>query len=457
MEKEVEVLSGKLQGELAVSVKKEVRVQAEEGFRWAVVIRMSNGKSVNAPALVAAMEKAWNTKPNVSFQEMADNRVVVKLRCEEEQSRAVEGGPWTFMGWAVIVEKWRKGTTTSNYNSWSLRIWVQVHNVPVEYRDRVVPRELAELAGKVIKDETQDKNKDSRRRKHPRFRIEIDVTKPIMHGVYLMENEPVWIAFKYERLPIVCLRCGWLTHSTNQCEFKMEEPPNKRYGANLRAEARVNEETAVGAMEEEQQLDGNVTGGKDHHYGGSTSGGSQKEPDDSRVLDTTNSCPVLENYMTDISGKPKVGLFAEMSDVGGKQSLDISEASGLRSLNMLESLGFVGREERDNVGLASGLGHVGSVNGPSFQTDMVTKWLGLSMGREPSMSRPSKLCSRRGKMMDSGDGRQGSAEKKRFHPYDGTRCVSKVGLVCDSLQGGTEAETDEIVSAKAVAQPRREP
>ncbi|CAM8920943.1 unnamed protein product [Rhodiola kirilowii] len=191
MEREVEVLSGKLKGELAVSVKKEVRKQAEEGFRWAVVIRMSNGRSVNAPALVAAMEKAWNTKPNLHFQEMADNRVVVKLNNEEEHIRAIEGGPWTFMGWAVIVEKWRRGTTASNFNSWNIRIWVQVHNVPVELRDRAVPKELAELAGKVIKDETQDKNKDSRRRKHPRFRIELDVTKPILHWVYLMDGEPV--------------------------------------------------------------------------------------------------------------------------------------------------------------------------------------------------------------------------------------------------------------------------
>ncbi|KAL9665548.1 hypothetical protein QQ045_020969 [Rhodiola kirilowii] len=115
---------------------------------------MSNGKPVNAPAFVAAMEKAWNTKPNLSFQEMADNRIVVKLRCEEEQSRAIEGGPWTFMGWAVIVENWRRGTMEGNFNSWNIRIWVQVHNVPVEFRDRVIPKELAELADKVIKDET---------------------------------------------------------------------------------------------------------------------------------------------------------------------------------------------------------------------------------------------------------------------------------------------------------------
>ncbi|KAL9688576.1 hypothetical protein QQ045_032999 [Rhodiola kirilowii] len=60
---------------------------------------------------------------------------------------------------------------------------------------------------------------------------------------------------------------------------------------------------------------------------------------------------------------------------------------------------------------------------------------------------------RRDKTVGNGDGRQYGAEKRRFHPYDGTRCVSRVGMVCDSSQGGVETETVENISAEAVAQP----
>ncbi|CAM8885501.1 unnamed protein product [Rhodiola kirilowii] len=159
MEREVEVLSSKLNGELAVSVKKEIRRKAEDDFRWVVVLKLSSGRAFNAPALVAAMKKAWNIKEELSFQELVLNRVVVKLRNEEEQKKAVEGGPWTFMGWAVVVEKWKRGVAPGDYCSTCIRIWVQLHNVPVEYRERAVLGNLAELAGRIIKDENQGSEK----------------------------------------------------------------------------------------------------------------------------------------------------------------------------------------------------------------------------------------------------------------------------------------------------------
>ncbi|CAM8910462.1 unnamed protein product [Rhodiola kirilowii] len=241
MEKEVEVLTNRLHGELTVAISKEARRRAEEEFKWAVVLRLSSGKSFNAPAMVAAMKKAWNITANLSFQEMAHNKMVVKLSNEEEHKRVMEGGPWTFDIWAVLVEKWKRGASPEDYRSQTIKIWVKIHNIPAEYRDRSIPGELAELAGKVIKDESHDKNKDLKRRKWPRFKIELDVTKPILHGVFLAEDDikPGWIEYKYERLPLICQKCGRLTHESDQCSFEEEEPPNKRFGPSLKAEVFV--------------------------------------------------------------------------------------------------------------------------------------------------------------------------------------------------------------------------
>ncbi|KAL9673737.1 hypothetical protein QQ045_029998 [Rhodiola kirilowii] len=157
------------------------------------------------------------------------------------------------MGWAVLVEKWRRGAMPGDFFSPVIRLWVQIHNIQVEYRERAVPNNLAELASRVIKDEIQDRNKDPKRRKCPRFRIEIDVGKPILHGVYLKDEgvDPVWIDYKYERLPIVCSKCGRLTHDSNSCDFEKDEPVNKKYGTKLRADYQRNMENLGGSSEEE--------------------------------------------------------------------------------------------------------------------------------------------------------------------------------------------------------------
>ncbi|KAL9672282.1 hypothetical protein QQ045_028532 [Rhodiola kirilowii] len=98
-----------------------------------------------------------------------------------------------------------------------------------------------ELAVSVKKeDELQDGKKDFQRRKCDRFRIEVDINTPLRTGVYLLEEEskdPIWIDFRYERLPNICSRCGRLSHEMNECSYKAENPSSRRkFEPHLRAD-----------------------------------------------------------------------------------------------------------------------------------------------------------------------------------------------------------------------------
>lgn len=42
---------------------------------------------------------------------------------------------------------------------------------------------------------------------------EIDLNKPMMRGTKLkLDNESVWVDFRYEHLPIFCFYCGVIGH-----------------------------------------------------------------------------------------------------------------------------------------------------------------------------------------------------------------------------------------------------
>lgn len=70
-----------------------------------------------------------------------------------------------------------------------------------------------------------------------RLCIEIDMSKPILHGMFLRRanRKPVWIYLKYEKLPNVCYRCGLLNHDTRQCKTPTRNV-KKLYGGWLKAE-----------------------------------------------------------------------------------------------------------------------------------------------------------------------------------------------------------------------------
>lgn len=54
--------------------------------------------------------------------------------------------------------------------------------------------------------------------------VEVDLTKPLLRGKKIrLEDESLWVDFKYESLPIFCFYCGLIRHSERGCERKMAD------------------------------------------------------------------------------------------------------------------------------------------------------------------------------------------------------------------------------------------
>jgi hypothetical protein len=76
-----------------------------------------------------------------------------------------------------------------------------------------------------------------------RVRVRMDITTPLCRGRILSmeEGKKRWAAFRYERLPNFCYRCGQLDHAEKDCEVGLRQrntktPEEFQYGAWLRAE-----------------------------------------------------------------------------------------------------------------------------------------------------------------------------------------------------------------------------
>lgn len=79
-----------------------------------------------------------------------------------------------------------------------------------------------------------------------RIRIMLDVKKPLRQGIFISteDSEKMWLAFKYENLPLFCLDCGKIGHGIVDCEVLSKEDKAKRedslpYSFALRAESKL--------------------------------------------------------------------------------------------------------------------------------------------------------------------------------------------------------------------------
>lgn len=117
-----------------------------------------------------------------------------------------------------VASKWTPGKHVSELFSDKIQLWVQIHNLPVEYRGKQFAIRFAEKAGKVIQSSKGNEGKAGMDdiRKYIKYKVEVDLHKPVVPGWTLDRGtkSPVWIEFKYERLSNICFSCEKIEHET---------------------------------------------------------------------------------------------------------------------------------------------------------------------------------------------------------------------------------------------------
>lgn len=111
----------------------------------------------------------------------------------------------------VVMDPWFRRRSPNFLTT--ISFWVQIYNIPNEYRNQEVVeeigRELGYLEGLRIVEPTRDNLSEVW------VRIRFDAYQPLTFSRYIQFEEgrdPVLLRFEYERLKKFCIRCGRLTH-----------------------------------------------------------------------------------------------------------------------------------------------------------------------------------------------------------------------------------------------------
>ncbi|KAF4371964.1 hypothetical protein F8388_000131 [Cannabis sativa] len=142
---------------------------------------------------------------------------------EEDRSWALDHGPWCIRGYTFFLQVW-SSTSDSPVLSDTMRLWVQVHNIPHEYFSMANGLLLGGKAGKVIFVDLKENNPASWS-KYLKILIERDYKTPLFSGCFFDLDSGVkrWLQFKYEQVGIFCYFCGRLGHQRRGCKLSSPE------------------------------------------------------------------------------------------------------------------------------------------------------------------------------------------------------------------------------------------
>lgn len=214
---------------------------SESDTRWCLVGRFLTESSIDFQAMQHKMASLWRPGRGVYMKQLDTNRYLFQFYHEVDIKRVVDGSPWMFGQFHLVLQKLKHGDNPRTIEINKMDLWVQLHDMSAGFMSQRVSTDIGNYLGTFLEDDPN--NFIGVWREFLRIRVSISLDIPIKRRMKLRKSEKdwCWVNFKYEAIPTFCFICGMIGHGERFCEAIFDTPLEsieKPYGAWLRADSR---------------------------------------------------------------------------------------------------------------------------------------------------------------------------------------------------------------------------
>uniref|UniRef100_A0A803PG50 CCHC-type domain-containing protein n=1 Tax=Cannabis sativa TaxID=3483 RepID=A0A803PG50_CANSA len=166
-------------------------------------------------------ESKWNIKIQEKFS--TGMFLTFSFNSEQTQSRILARMPWYLSNGVLISGKMWNSSESWKNDLTVFPIWGRALGVPIDYLTGKNTLRLASRASSVITVQNFDVSQMVANGFF-RFQVWMSINKPVCPSYLLpCSGSKKWVAFKYDELPFMCFRCGWIGHSQKDCSLDIKE------------------------------------------------------------------------------------------------------------------------------------------------------------------------------------------------------------------------------------------
>jgi hypothetical protein len=133
-----------------------------------------------------------------------------------DQDRILWGNPWIFRNSWLVVKPWDIETDPRTLDFDHVPVWIQLWGLPPHCKTKAMGMHLGSLMGEV---EAAEMYEYPGKKTIIKIKVAINVHKPLPTGIHVGNptDGTCWVDFRYEKLPLVCFKCGLIGHVDKLC------------------------------------------------------------------------------------------------------------------------------------------------------------------------------------------------------------------------------------------------
>ncbi|KAF7148740.1 hypothetical protein RHSIM_Rhsim03G0095500 [Rhododendron simsii] len=199
--------------------------------RTSLLGKVISQKPPNLVGLKIAMEKVWGNPRNFHVLAVGDGVFQFIFPTKLDASRVLRGKPWFFNNHFLNLVRWQPDKAIQDYSFDLTPMWIQAWGLPLQFLSKDVGVKLGLRFGDV--DEVIIPQIGSRDGRFLCIRTYLNVTQPLKRGcmVRFPNATPIWVEFRYEKLPSFCRNCGKVGHELLACDKRFLEMEDEVYRA----------------------------------------------------------------------------------------------------------------------------------------------------------------------------------------------------------------------------------
>ncbi|KAF4383478.1 hypothetical protein G4B88_000178 [Cannabis sativa] len=238
-----------LTDQLGMNQEEEWEVNEEQVAEFgekSLVGRIVSKQSVSVGLFKTMFSRMWKSIGEWKVKSLNDDKEYqyfgLSFNSRAEAKRTLEKQPWLFNGGMLMLEEWPTSGQWRDARLDSVSCWVRMRGLPLKALTLNNIKQLGNMAGKV-EDIVWNNPQQIFLNGYVRVKIGFSIQREVFVGRYIpVDGGKRWVQFKFDKLPLLCFKCGFWGHDQSVCtkalvmEMNSQGTPVPKYGQWLKEE-----------------------------------------------------------------------------------------------------------------------------------------------------------------------------------------------------------------------------